>query len=124
MLEGACIGDLVDCYSVDKIIIGRNATISQYSFLCTASHAFNDDQIKSVHAMPLLTAPIVVCDYAWIAADAFIGPGVTIGDGAVAAARSTVVRDVEPWTIVAGNPAKIIAKRKTRLAKSAKVVNP
>ena len=60
--------------------------------------------------MPLVTSPIVVGDRAWVAADAFIGPGVTIGEGAVVGARSSVYRDVEPWTVVAGNPARIMKK--------------
>ena len=56
-------------------------------------------------------APIVICDSVWVAAEAFIGPGVTVGQGAVVAARTCVVKDVEPWTVVGGNPAKVIKKR-------------
>ena len=65
-------------------------------------------QIQKIH---LVTAPIIIEDQAWIAADVFIGPGVTIGQGAVIGARSAVFKDVEPWTIVGGNPAKLIKKR-------------
>ena len=54
---------------------------------------------------------IVIGDDAWIAAGAFIGPGVTIGAGAVVGARAVVMKDVPPWTVVAGNPAKFISKR-------------
>ena len=57
---------------------------------------------------------ITIGSYVWIAAGAFIGPGVTIGDGAVVGARAVVTRDVEPWTVVAGNPARMIKRREIR----------
>ena len=55
--------------------------------------------------------PLILCDRSWVAADAFVGMGVTIGEGAVVGARSAVFKDVEPWTVVGGNPAKFIKKR-------------
>jgi putative colanic acid biosynthesis acetyltransferase WcaF len=64
--------------------------------------------------MRLITAPITIGAGAWVCADVFVAPGVTIGEGAVAAARSVVVKDVEPWTIVAGNPARVVKKRVLR----------
>jgi putative colanic acid biosynthesis acetyltransferase WcaF len=105
MDDHSCLSHFVDCYCVDKIKIGRYATVSQYSFLCTASHDY------SAVDMRLVTAPIVVSDWAWITADVFVGPGVTVGEGAVVAARSTVTKDVRPWTVVAGAPAKLINLR-------------
>jgi putative colanic acid biosynthesis acetyltransferase WcaF len=53
---------------------------------------------------------------AWVAADAFIGPGVTVGDGAVVGARSVVLKDVPCWAVVAGNPGKIIKYRSIQSA--------
>ena len=105
MHNNAWIGPHVKIYNVDIIEIGNNVTISQYSYLCTASH---DIRKKS---FDLITAPIVLKDGAWVAADAFIGMGVTIGEGAVVGTRATVFKDVEPWTVVGGNPAKFIKKR-------------
>jgi putative colanic acid biosynthesis acetyltransferase WcaF len=64
--------------------------------------------------MPQTFAPIVIADQVWIAADAFIGPGVQVGEGAVIGARSSVFEDVEPWTVVGGNPAKFIKKREIK----------
>jgi putative colanic acid biosynthesis acetyltransferase WcaF len=61
--------------------------------------------------MPLVKLPINIGDWAWVAADAFVGPGVTIGRGAVVGARSVVVRDVPPDVVVAGNPARILGPR-------------
>jgi putative colanic acid biosynthesis acetyltransferase WcaF len=99
MDEHSCLGRNVDCYSVAPVTIGAHATVSQYSYLCSASHDFR--QIE----MPLVAAAIVIEAEAWVAADVFVGPGVKIGEGAVIGARSTVVNDVEPWTVCAGSPA-------------------
>ena len=101
----ACLASDVDCYNVDIIRIGANTTVSQGAYLCTASH----DITNSLN--PLITAPIIIEDQAWIAADAFVGMGVTIGQGAVVGARAAVFKDVESWTVVGGNPAKFIKKR-------------
>lgn len=104
MREGSCLGDHVDCYTVDQVILEPHATVSQYSFLCTASHDY------TVSGMPVISAPIRVGRRAWVAADVFVGPGVTIGEGAVVGARASVFRNVDPWTVVGGNPARIIKK--------------
>ncbi|MDH6312731.1 putative colanic acid biosynthesis acetyltransferase WcaF [Parabacteroides sp. PFB2-10] len=101
----ACLASGVNCYNVAPIKIGANTTVSQGAYLCTASH----DITNPLH--PLITAPIIIEDQAWIAADAFVGMGVTIGQGAVVGARAAVFKNVEPWTVVGGNPAKFIKKR-------------
>jgi len=62
--------------------------------------------------MPLISEPITIGAGAWVAAGAFVGPGVTIGEGAVVGARAAVFRNVDPWTIVAGNPAKFLRFRR------------
>lgn len=61
--------------------------------------------------MELTHKPIVIASQAWVAARAFVGPGVTVGEGAVVGACAVVMKDVEPWTVVAGNPAKFIKRR-------------
>lgn len=108
MAEYSCLSPEVDCYNVDYIKIGAHSTVSQKAFLCTASH----DITKSSH--PLITAPIIIEDQAWIGAAAFLGMGVTIGSGAVVGATASVYKDVEPWTIVGGNPAKFIKRREVK----------
>jgi putative colanic acid biosynthesis acetyltransferase WcaF len=105
MGEHSCLSHQVDCYCVDKIELGAHATVSQYSFLCTATHEYRQRD------MPLVTAPIHIGANAWVTADVFVGPGVTIGEGAVVGARSTLFRDVEAWTVVTGNPPKKIGNR-------------
>lgn len=101
----SCLASEVDCYNVDLIIIGANTTVSQGAYLCTASH----DITNSLN--PLITAPIAIEDQVWIAAGAFVSMGVTVRQGAVVGARAAVFKDVEPWTVVGGNPAKFIKKR-------------
>ena len=108
--EFVCMSVNVDCYCVEKVKIGSHATVSQYSYLCTAGH-----DIASP-SMALITAPITIGSQAWVCAGVFVGMGVNIGDGAVVAARGVVVKDVEPWTVVGGNPAKFIKKRQVATA--------
>jgi putative colanic acid biosynthesis acetyltransferase WcaF len=105
MHEYSCLAPDVDCYNVARIVIGANSTVSQKTYLCTASH----DITKSDN--PLITAPIIVEDQAWIGAASYIGLGVTIGQGAVVGATSSVYKNVAPWTVVGGNPAKLLKNR-------------
>ena len=101
----ACLGPEVDCYNQGYISIGANSVVSQKAYLCASTHDITDPQHN------LILKPIHIGDKVWIAADAFIGPGVSIGEGAVVGARSAVFKDVEPWAVVGGNPAKFIKKR-------------
>jgi putative colanic acid biosynthesis acetyltransferase WcaF len=103
--DWSAIGEDALIYNLGPVAIGSKATISHRAHLCAGTHDYRQPDL------PLLKPPIVVGDQAWICADAFIGPGVTVGEGAVVAARAVVVKDVEPWTVVAGNPARMIKKR-------------
>jgi putative colanic acid biosynthesis acetyltransferase WcaF len=103
--DDAIIGDYAILYSLGHITIGARTTISQYAHLCAGTHDHKS------HRFPLLKPPIVVGQDAWIAADAFIAPGVTVGDRAVVGARATVVRDVPPDQIVVGPAATAIKER-------------
>ena len=99
------LDESVNLYSVDRITIGSKVAISREAFICTASHDITKPN------RPLITAPITICDGVWIGARAIILPGVTIGEGAIVAAGAVVTKDVEPWTVVGGNPARFIKKR-------------
>lgn len=105
MKEYSCLASEVDCYNVAPVIIGEQSTVSQGAYLCTASHDITDPLNH------LITAPIVIEDQAWIGAKAFVGMGVTIGQGAVVGATASVYKNVESWTVVGGNPARVIKKR-------------
>ncbi len=106
MAEHACLAPMVDCYNVGGVTLGAYAIVSQYSYLCGATH----DYTRA--SLPLLPRPIVIGARAWIAADVFVGPGVTVGEGAMVGARSSVYKDVPSWKVVAGNPARVIKQRK------------
>ena len=105
MGKNATLADHVICYSVEPITIGEGTTVSQYSYLCGATHNFDDP------GFPLVPMPITIGRRVWIAADVFVSPGVTIGDGAVIGARSSVFRDAEPWHVHAGSPARKLRPR-------------
>lgn len=102
----ATLGPRVICYNVAPITIGDHAIISQGAHLCAATHDVDDP------AFPLRTRPISVLRNAWVAAEAFVGPGVTMGEGAVLGARGVAFRDLAPWTIHAGNPARLLRRRR------------
>lgn len=108
MGDDSCLSDHVDCYCVARILIGARTTISQYSFLCSASHDYRRRDL------PLVVAPIVIGDDVWITADVFVAPGVTIADGVVVTARSSVFHDLPPWTVAGGCPAHPHTRREFR----------
>jgi putative colanic acid biosynthesis acetyltransferase WcaF len=101
----SCLAPEVDCYNVAVLKIGAHTTISQKTYLCTASHDV------TLRHNPLIYAPIIIEDQVWVGAAAFVGMGVTIGQGAVVGANTCVYKEVGAWDIVGGNPAKFIKKR-------------
>lgn len=103
--DWSSIGEHACIYNPGKVTIGTMATISYRAHLCAGTHDY------SSRSLPLLKPAIVIGDHAWICTDAFVAPGVRIGNGAVAGARSVVTKDVAPMAVVAGNPAKFIKKR-------------
>ena len=103
----ACLGPEVICYNQDWVVLEDDAIVSQYSYLCTAGH---DTSHANTADEGLITAPIVLRKGAWIGSRAFVGMGVEIGEGAVVGATASVYKSVEPWTVVGGNPAKVLKK--------------
>jgi putative colanic acid biosynthesis acetyltransferase WcaF len=106
MSRFATIGPGVTCYNMDRITIGEYAVVSQRAHLCAGTHDFDRPGFQ------LYTRPIAIGDHAWVAAEAFVGPGVTVGEGAVVGARAVVTRSVAPWTVNAGNPARELRQRR------------
>ena len=102
------VADDAILYSMAPIVLGRRVVVSQGAHLCAGTHDYEDP------GFPLVAQPIRVGDRAWIAAEAFVHPGVTIGEGAVIGARSVVTRDMPAWTVCAGHPCKPIKPRQMR----------
>ena len=105
--DNSSIGENAIVYNLGPISIGDRTTISQNAHLCAGTHDFNQKEF------PLVRASIEIGSDCWICADAFVGPSIQIGDGAIVGARAVVVKDVEPLSIVGGNPAKTLKKRST-----------
>lgn len=108
MESDACLSWNVDCYCVARITLREKAVVSQHAKLISASHDIRDPKFRLMHN------PIEVGPHAWVCAYAFVGMGVTVGEGSVVAATATVVRDVAPWSVVGGNPAKQIGIRRLK----------
>jgi putative colanic acid biosynthesis acetyltransferase WcaF len=108
LADFACIGPRVEVYCMAKVSLGHHAITSQGAHLCAGTHDIEDPDFQ------LIARPIAIGARAWIAAEAFVGPGVRIGEGAVLGARAVTFRDLAPWTVHAGNPAKPIKPRRVR----------
>lgn len=104
----ACLGPEVICYNQDWVVLEDEAVVSQYTYLCTAGHDVN---MMNTADKSLVTAPIILKSKSWIGARSFICMGVEIGEGAVVGATASVYKSVEPWSVVGGNPAKMLKKR-------------
>ena len=103
----SCIGPSVICYNMRPITIGEKTVVSQYAYLCTAGHVIGE--VNNAHE-GLIVAPIVIGRESWIGTRAYVGMGVEIGDRSVVGATSSVYKDVDPLTVVGGNPAKELRK--------------
>lgn len=99
------MGPGVICYSMDRIEIGSYAVISQRAHLCCGTHDINNPDFQ------LYSRPIKIEPHAWICAEAFVGPGVIIGEGAVLSARGATFSDLDNWSVWRGNPAVRVKDR-------------
>ncbi len=108
MKKGTTLAPYVNCYCTASVILNENTIVSQYSFLCTATHDYE------TQGRPVVSKPIIIEAGVWICADVFIAPGVTIGEGVIVGARAAVFKNIEPWTVVGGNPAKFIKRREIK----------
>jgi putative colanic acid biosynthesis acetyltransferase WcaF len=99
------VGPDVTFYNLGMLTIGQRVVISQNAYLCGGTH----DYTRPTY--PLVRKPVTIGDDVWIGAFAFLCPGVHVGDGAVVGACAVVTKDVAPWTVVAGNPARVVRER-------------
>lgn len=103
--NNSSIGDRAIIYCLGPITIGEHVSISQGAHLCAGTHDYRKLD------MPLLRPPIIVKDFVWIAADAFVGPNVEVGEGVLLGARACAMKNLDAWTIYAGNPAQPVKAR-------------
>lgn len=103
--DNSSIGDRAIVYCLGKVTIGSNVSLSQMVHLCAGTHDYTK------HDLPLIRPSIDIEDEVWLAADVFIAPGVRVGRGTVVGARSSVFKDLPPWKVCAGSPAKPIKDR-------------
>lgn len=103
--ENSSIGDRAVLYCLGRVTIGANASLSQFAHICAGTHDYRRPNL------PLLRPPVVIGDHAWIAADAFVGPDVTVGEGAILGARGCAMKNLDAWSIYAGNPAARVKDR-------------
>jgi putative colanic acid biosynthesis acetyltransferase WcaF len=108
--EVVAIGPGAEIYNPGGLRMGHHAVISQHAFICGATHDYNSE------AFTYIKKEIVMEPYVWIGAKAIVLPGVLCREGSVLGAAALATRNLEPWTVYAGNPAKPVKKRNNFLA--------
>ena len=103
--DHAAVGDDATLYSMGIISIGAHAVVSQGAYVCAGTHDYESPYFQ------LLAPPIRIGARAWVCAQAFVGPGVTVGEGTVVGARAVVTKSMPAWTVCAGNPCKPLKPR-------------
>jgi len=104
--DAVAVADGAVLYNAAPMHLGSHAIVSQDAYLCGSTHDYDDP------AFPMIDKPITLGRYAWIASRAVVGPGVQVGDGAVLGLCSLATRDLQPWTVYAGMPARPIKARR------------
>lgn len=99
------IADHAIIYNPSPIYLNSHCIISQEAYLCGATHDYNNKEF------PFIAKSIIIKKYAWIGARAIVKPGIIVGEGAVLGMGSIATKNLEPWQVYAGIPAKIIKKR-------------
>ncbi|MFM9427404.1 putative colanic acid biosynthesis acetyltransferase WcaF [Variovorax sp. GrIS 2.14] len=105
MADRSLLADRVNCYNMAPISLGERALVSQGAHLCAGSHDIRTRDFQ------LIAKPIHIGADVWVAAEAFVGPGVKIGEGSVLGARAVAFKSLEPWGVYAGNPAQFVKRR-------------
>ena len=99
------VADGAELYNPAPMFLASHAIVSQGAYLCGATHDTNDPKF------PVVSFPMRVGRYAWVAARACVSPGVNLGDGAILGLASVATKDLEPWSIYAGVPARKVKDR-------------
>lgn len=102
------IGPGVRLYNQGRIVIGDHTVVSQRAHICASTHEVDDPLFQ------LVLRPVTLGERCWVAAEAFVGPGVTMADRSVLGARGALFRDTEADGIYQGNPAVKVKQRVLR----------
>lgn len=111
MERGACVGPDAIVYNQAMVSLAENACVSQYAYICTAGHSTDENEANNANS-GLVIAPVSIGKNAWIGTRAYVNMGVNIAEGAIVGACACVFKDVEPYMIVGGNPAREIGQRR------------
>jgi len=106
--DDVAIGRETEFLNFAPVHIHSMTVVSQHCYLCTGTHDYTHPHF------PLRFAPIEIGSECWVAARAFVGPGVSVGNGAVIGACSVVTREMPEWMICAGNPCQPIKRREVK----------
>jgi putative colanic acid biosynthesis acetyltransferase WcaF len=99
------VADDADLYNPSPLHMGSHCIVSQGAYICGATHEYDNP------AFPLVHFPMRIGRYAWVCARAAVNPGVNLGAGAILALGSVATRDLEPFGIYAGIPARKVKER-------------
>ena len=99
------VGDRAELYNPSHLYLASHVMISEGAYICGATHDYNDPEF------PVVSCPMRIGRYAWIAARACVSPAVDVADGAILGLASVATHDLEPWGIYAGAPAKKVKER-------------
>jgi putative colanic acid biosynthesis acetyltransferase WcaF len=99
------VGDDAELYNPSPLYMGSHCIVSQGAYICGATHEYNDPAFRLVHF------PVRLGPYSWVCARAAVSPGIHVGAGAILALGSVATRDLEPFAIYAGVPAKKVKER-------------
>lgn len=104
--EGCVVEDHAILYGLGPITIGARTVVGAYAHLCAGTHDYTS------RVFQLLKPPIVIGRDCVLGTDAYVAPGITVGDGAALGARACAYKDLQAWTVYSGNPAKAVGTRK------------
>jgi putative colanic acid biosynthesis acetyltransferase WcaF len=99
------VADGAELYNPAPMVLASHAIVSQGAYLCGATHDYNNPRF------PVISFPMRLGRYSWVGARACVSPGVNLGDGAILGLASVATKDLEPWSIYAGIPARKLKDR-------------
>ncbi|WP_295389461.1 DapH/DapD/GlmU-related protein [uncultured Thiodictyon sp.] len=105
------LGPFCLVYGNGGVTVGRNVLVAGHTSINTVSHSVERCDIP-INDQPVLTGPVVIEDDVWIALNAVILQGVTLGRGCIVGAGAVVTKSIPPWSIAVGVPARVVGRRK------------